>query len=251
MCSASMPNRDRHLTSHHAVEEAIRKSGGRGTLYVDEHSAWGRRLASLAAQHGVSVQRSSRGDLQARGGASARDVVYTQPAESRPAPSLQEFLAEPVADDALVLILDHISDPHNLGAMLRSADLFGVQLCLRADRRSAPLSDAAVRVSAGAAEHVRLATVANINQSITTLKHAGFWVFGADSSGVPAPQTDLRGRCAVVMGSEGKGLSALTAKLVDGLISVPTAGHIDSLNVSVACGILLYEIRRQQSAGTK
>jgi 23S rRNA (guanosine2251-2'-O)-methyltransferase len=162
--------------------------------------------------------------------------------------SVGGFLAglEPGAS-ALVLLLDHITDGQNLGAILRSADQFGVDLVVVPAHGAAGSEQGAVlRSSAGAAAWVPLAREANLVAVIGTLQEAGFWVYGGDSTGTPAPETPFAPRAALVLGSEGQGLARLIAKHCDTLVSIPTAGHIDSLNVSVAAGILLYELRRQQ-----
>ena len=113
-------------------------------------------------------------------------------------------------------------------------------------KRSSRENNTVAVTSAGAVNHVNTLTVANLNTAIDELKENGFWVYGADLHGTPLPHADLSGRVAVVMGSEGKGISRLTAEKCDGTVTVPTSGNIDSLNVSVAAGILMYEIRRRK-----
>ena len=147
---------------------------------------------------------------------------------------------------ALVLILDGITDPHNLGAVLRSADQFGVDLVIIPERRSVQANETVVKVSSGAAQYVTLAVVTNIVREIETLKEHGFWVYGADMNGDPSYDMDYAHRSAIVMGSEGDGISQLVRKRCDMMTSIPMRGHIDSLNVSVATGILLYEFRRKE-----
>lgn len=247
----------RKITSHHAIEEALRAGVTGATLYVNRSATWGAKLAALARERGVTVVESSRREVRTRGGDRARDAVLvtavgaadsgTRGSAVARSATLTELLASPLPNDALVVVLDHITDPQNLGAIIRSCDVFGVSFCVSAERRQAPLTDAAVRASAGAAAHVELTTVGNINNAIDSLREAGFWIYGAAMGGAAAHQTDLRGRVALVVGSEGRGLSRLTAERVDALIGVPMGGHVDSLNASVAAGILLYETRRQQS----
>ena len=145
-----------------------------------------------------------------------------------------------------IIILDEVEDPHNLGAIIRTAECAGVHGIIIPKRRSASLSYTVGKASAGAVEYMRIARVTNIAKTIGELKEKNIWVYGADLHGTPLPQADLSGRIAVVMGSEGKGISRLTAEKCDGTLTVPTAGNIDSLNVSVAAGILMYEIRRRK-----
>ena len=147
-------------------------------------------------------------------------------------------------DGALVLILDGITDPHNLGAILRSADQFGVDLVLIPERRSVQANETVVKVSSGAAQYVPLSVVTNLTREIKTLKDNGFWIYGADMAGEESYSMSFPARTAIVMGSEGNGISQLVRKNCDHIISIPMRGHIDSLNVSVATGILLYEFRR-------
>jgi 23S rRNA (guanosine2251-2'-O)-methyltransferase len=149
------------------------------------------------------------------------------------------------AEPPLLLLLDGIQDPHNLGAILRSAEAMGAHGVILPKRRSAPLNAAAAKASAGAIEYVRIARVANLTAAIEELKQKGLWIAGAVMDGQPAEQADLKGPIAFVIGSEGEGVSRLIRKNCDFLLRIPMAGHIASLNASVAAGILLYERARQ------
>ena len=148
--------------------------------------------------------------------------------------------------DAMVLLLDGITDPQNLGAVLRSADQFRSDAVILPGRRSAQVNETVMKVSSGAAKYVPVITAGNLVQAIKTLQKEGFWVYAADLGGTPASKTNLTGRVAIVLGAEGKGVSRLVGEASDFTITIPSRGHIDSLNVSVAAGILLYEVRRQQ-----
>ena len=154
----------------------------------------------------------------------------------------------------LALFLDEVTDPGNLGAILRSAAALGAAVVVP-ERHAAPLSDVVFKASAGAVERVRIGRVGNASRFLKDAKDAGFWVFGADSSGDPVSTVDLTGDVLLCLGSEGEGLRRLTREGCDRLVSIPMAGAAGSLNVSVAAGIFLYEIRRQKggagSAGTK
>ncbi|QTQ14818.1 23S rRNA (guanosine(2251)-2'-O)-methyltransferase RlmB [Treponema parvum] len=155
------------------------------------------------------------------------------------------------SDDArlTVVVLDSVTDPHNMGAILRSADQFGASLVIVPERRSVGdvrSNDVVARSSAGASAWVPVVAVKNLVRSVQLLKEAGFWIYGADSSGVPVQKLNFAAKTALVMGSEGKGISRLLADQCDALVSIPTCGRIDSLNVSVAAGVLLYEIYRQR-----
>jgi 23S rRNA (guanosine2251-2'-O)-methyltransferase len=147
--------------------------------------------------------------------------------------------------NVLVLLLDEITDPHNYGAILRSAGQFGIDLVISRNRRSAKHADVIAKTSSGAAAWVPQAETANLVRTAEQLKESGFWIYGADMDGERADKLDLRGRVAFVLGSEGAGLSRLIREHCDGIVSIPSWGRLDSLNVSVAAGVLLYETRRQ------
>jgi len=148
-------------------------------------------------------------------------------------------------DSALVLVLDSITDPHNTGAIIRSADQFGVDLVVLPEHRGATDFATIARTSAGAAAWVKIVQVPNLVRAVESLKAAGFWVYGADAGGTPAPTMKLPEKTVLVMGSEGAGIARLLSQKCDAIVSIPTKGKLDSLNVSVAAGILLYEIRRR------
>ncbi len=151
-------------------------------------------------------------------------------------------------EKATVLILDSVTDPHNVGAVIRSMDQFGADLLILPDHRSAGdvfTSEIVARTSAGASAYVPLASVTNLVRSVQLLKDAGFWIFGADAGGQSLQNVQFPEKTCLVMGSEGSGISHLLEDSCDNLISIPTCGKIDSLNVSVAAGVLLYERYRQ------
>ena len=148
-------------------------------------------------------------------------------------------------NSSIVVILDSITDPHNVGAIIRSCDRFGVDLVVLPERRGASESEIIGRSSAGASAWVQTSVVSNLVRTVEKLKEAGYWIYGADAGGETAGQTSLQGKIALVMGSEGSGISRLLEEKCDKIISIPTCGKLDSLNVSVACGVLLYEIKRQ------
>lgn len=148
----------------------------------------------------------------------------------------------------LVVILDELEDPHNLGAILRTVDAVGAHGVIIPKRRAVPLTDGVAKASAGAVEHVPVARVSNIVQTIDELKKQGLWICGASMEGKSMYQERLIGPLALVVGSEGKGISRLVREKCDFLVSIPMRGKINSLNASVACGLLLYEVYRQRLA---
>lgn len=231
------------LTQKHAIEEHIR-SGGRGILYLSQNARKSDPLAELAKSRGVEVrtvtpQKMKR--LNPRGGS----WFFQEASEQARRPDLDSWLKEHPSGGALVLLLDHVTDPHNLGAVLRSAEQLGVDLVVIPDRRAAGLGGVVADTSAGAVEHVAVSTVPNLANAVVRLKDEGFWIYGADMGGTPLWDVRFPERTVLLLGSEGKGLSELLQKRSDELVSIPRYGRIDSLNVSVATGILLYEFRRQ------
>ena len=145
-----------------------------------------------------------------------------------------------------VIVADEIADPHNLGAIIRTAECAGAHGVIISARRSASLSFAVAKVSAGAFEHVKVARVTNIPSVLEVLKDRGLWIYGADMDGRPYCEVDLTGAVALVIGSEGFGISRLVKKKCDFILSLPQLGKINSLNASVAAGILMYEVARQR-----
>ena len=146
-----------------------------------------------------------------------------------------------------VIVLDEIEDPHNLGSIIRSADCAGAHGVVIGKRRSASVTAAAVKASAGATEYVKIARVVNINAALAQLKSAGLWVAGADMKGESMRSAALKGPLALVIGNEGEGISKLVRENCDFLVSIPMQGHIDSLNAGVAAAILMFEKKRQDS----
>lgn len=144
-----------------------------------------------------------------------------------------------------ILILDGIEDPHNFGSIIRVAECLGVDGIIISKNRACPVNDTVSKVSAGAIEHVKIAKVTNINTEIERLKEKNIWVYACELGGEDLDSADLSGNIAIVMGSEGNGVSNLTRKICDGVVSMQMYGKVNSLNVSVATGIILYEIVRK------
>lgn len=146
----------------------------------------------------------------------------------------------------LILVLDGIEDPHNLGNIIRTAECMGVDGIILPKNRSVTVNDTAMRVSQGAASNVQICKVVNINQEIQHLKDKGFWVYGIELGGMEISKVNLKGPIALVMGSEGNGIHQLTRKLVDGILTIQMHGKVNSLNVGSATAIALYEVNRQR-----
>lgn len=161
--------------------------------------------------------------------------------------SLEEIIKSAKGkEQPLVLILDEIEDPHNFGAILRSADAFSVDGVIIKSKNQVPLNWTVAKVSTGAIEYVKVAQVSNLSNAIKTLKDNGFWVYAADGSGKDSyEKLDYKGAVALIVGSEGRGISQLVMKNSDFIIKIPMSGHVNSLNVSVSTGILLSRIRNK------
>ena len=154
--------------------------------------------------------------------------------------------------ESVVLILDNLEDPHNLGAILRSADATGCDGIIIPKNRSVEVNETVVKVSTGAYEHVDVCKVTNLNQTIEKLKEAGFWVIGLELTGtMDYKDADYSGKCCLVVGSEGKGISPLVQKNCDLLVKIPMFGKVNSLNASVSAGLILYEAIRKRGVKNK
>jgi len=238
----------------HAIEEALKKARAGSTVYLLRNG--GERIKKLELQAQltgkVAVKKLSKDELDrmVAPGTEHRGAILDLGGPRTGLSRLSELSVEDFcakldeSSSALVLILDSITDPHNLGAILRSADQFGVNLVILPERRSVQANETVHRVSAGAAQYVPISVVTNLNRTIEVLKQNGFWVYGADMAGTSSYEIKFAKKTVLIMGSEGKGLDFLVRKNCDEIVSIPMKGHIDSLNVSVATGILLYEISR-------
>ncbi len=162
--------------------------------------------------------------------------------------SLDEIIsaARGRGEQLLLVLLDGVTDPHNLGAILRSAECFGASGVVIPKRRSVSVNDTVIKVSSGAAEHIPVARVTNLNDAIRELKEQNIWVYATDFDGEPPKCVNLTGDIAIVIGSEGEGIHRLTKELCDGVLTIPQYGKVNSLNASVAAGVVLYEAARQR-----
>jgi 23S rRNA (guanosine2251-2'-O)-methyltransferase len=209
-----------------------------------------REIEELARKNGRSVQRvDPRALKQALGDVAHQGVV----ADVEPLPPWTEdelLTALETAQDPLLLVLDGVQDPHNLGACLRTADACGALAVVVPKDRAAQLNPTVRKVAAGAAETTPVVAVTNLARALKLLKEAGLWIVGADADAPKrAHEVDLRGGRALVLGAEGAGLRQLTRQNCDFVVRLPQLGAVESLNVSVAAGMLLYEAVRQRAGG--
>jgi len=234
----------------HPVEEAIR-SGARRLDYVlvsRERSARLDRLVELCKAANVRISLTDKAQLTRLAQTDAHQGAVAAVRE-RQFLTIEDLLAAPPRfTRKFFLALDGIEDPHNLGALLRSADGAGLDGVLLPERRAAPVSAVVAKVSAGASEHVPIARVVNITRSLEQLKKANVWVIGLDEHGAHNyTDFDFNIDCVLVLGAEGSGLHDLVKKTCDHLLRIPMAGSVASLNVSVAGAVVMYEALRQRT----
>lgn len=159
---------------------------------------------------------------------------------------LEEILEQTREKAGFFLILDEIEDPHNLGAIIRSAEASGVDAIIIPKRRACQVNATVEKTAAGATSHIKIVRVTNLAQTIEKLKDSGIWIYSVDMDGADYTKTDLKGKIALVIGNEGKGISRLVKEKSDFTVSIPMKGHINSLNASVAASILMFEAVRQR-----
>ena len=241
------------LAGRHAVVEAIKAGRGINRILLADglRGPSVHELRDLARENGVTVDVVSRAKLDA----AVPEGVRHQGVLAYVAPVAYVAVEEIIAaarergEDPLLLLLDGIEDPQNLGALLRTADAAGVHGILLPRRHSVPLTETVARVSAGALEYVPVARIGNIAQTMRALKEQGFWIAGADMAGEEMyDRANLTGALVLVIGSEGRGMSRLTRDLCDFTVRLPMRGKINSLNASAAGAILMYEALRQRMA---
>jgi 23S rRNA (guanosine2251-2'-O)-methyltransferase len=235
-----------------SVTEAL-KARGRAFEWVgmakERHDLRLQRLIEDCRKLGIPVRFLQRAELdQMAGQVGHQGVVAVTSAKQYN--DLDDVIAAKRGEHSLIVVLDGVEDPHNLGAILRTADAAGANGVVIPERRSASVTGTVTKASAGASEHLPVAKVTNIARTVEELKDQNIWTVGLDERGEKTyDQIDYKMDCAVVLGGEGKGLHDLVKKKCDFLVSIPMLGKVPSLNVSVAAGVVLYEVVRQRRAG--
>ena len=239
----------RTLFGFHAVVARLRqRAEAVEAIYVDatRHDARARDLGARAKAAGVPVHGVDAARLATLAGHGAHQGVVAIVDAERPYVTIDDVLSD-CAERALLLVLDGVTDPHNLGACLRSADAFGALAVIVPKDRAVGLNATVAKAASGAAETVPVIAVTNLARTLAELKKRGVWVLGADERGESLFDADVTGPIAWVLGAEGEGLRRLTRESCDRLVGIPRAGAVESLNVSVAAGICLYATRAARS----
>lgn len=238
------------LEGRNAVQEAL-KSGrpiDKIFLAAGDTDRGLQRLAAQAKEAGAVVVSVDRRRLDAMSATHSHQGIIAL-AAAHDYCTIDDILEEAASrgEPALIVVCDELSDPHNLGAVLRSAECAGAHGVIIPKRRSVGLTATVAKASAGAVEYIKVARVTNINSAIIELKEKGVWIYGTAAEGsIPMYQADLTGPTAIVIGSEGDGMSQLVRKNCDVMVHIPMKGKISSLNASAAASILLYEAVRQR-----
>lgn len=249
-------------TGFHAVEEKVRRYAAEKNhtstlkIYFSKAGPRVKKIIALAKESDIETVEKDNKTLDELTSSLAerekdhRGIVLIAEGEKEKATNsvnLDQWI-KTCPENATVVILDSVTDPHNIGAILRSCDQFKADLLITGERNSTSNileNDIIARSSAGASAWVPLAVETNLNRAVELLKKNNFWVYAADAGGKPLQTIDFAARSCIVMGSEGKGISRLLQENCDTVVSIPTCGKIDSLNVSVAAGVLLYERYRK------
>ncbi len=237
------------IVGRNPVTEALRSGRNIECLYIAKGELRGsaRLIIALAREKHIPIKEVDRRKLDFMTGHASHQGVAAVAAIKEYSSINDIFsLAESRNEKPFIVILDEIEDQHNLGAIIRTAECAGVHGIIIPKRRAAGLSGIVGKASAGAYEYMPVARVTNIPMAIDELKQRGCWIYGADMDGQTYCGSDLTGACAIVIGSEGKGLGRLIREKCDVILSLPMLGKINSLNASVAAGVLMYEFTRQR-----
>jgi 23S rRNA (guanosine2251-2'-O)-methyltransferase len=236
-----------------SVTEAL-KSRGRAFEWVgmakERHDLRLQRIIEECRKAGIPVRFLNRAELDRMAGLGVGHQGVVAVTSAKQYNDLDDVIAAKRGEHSLIVVLDGVEDPHNLGAILRTADAAGANGVVIPERRSVGVTGTVTKASAGASEHLPVAKVTNIARTVEELKDQNIWTVGLDERGSQTyDEIDYKMDCAIVLGGEGKGLHDLVKKKCDFLVSIPMLGKVPSLNVSVAAGIVLYEVVRQRRAG--
>ncbi len=241
---------EEYIVGRNPVIEVLKTDREIEKLYVLKGELKGsiNKIMGIAKEKNIVVQYVNKNKLDklSNGGGHQGVIALVSPYEYSDVDQIFER-AKALGEDAFIVLLDEIEDPHNLGSIIRSAECSGAHGIIIPKRRSATVNQTVVKTSAGATEHILISKVTNMTDTINELKDRGLWIYGADMSGKDYYfNTDMKGPIGLVIGNEGKGISRLVKENCDFLVRIPTLGNISSLNASNAASIILYEIVRQR-----
>lgn len=226
------------LKADREIEKILISGTGEGSI---------KKIVAMASDKKIPIHYSDRNALdRAANGGNHQGVVASVSAVANAEVEDLLALAKTRNEDPFLVILDGIEDPHNLGAIIRTAECAGAHGIVIPKRRAAGITETVAKTSAGAVEYVPCARVSNIAQTIDKLKSMGVWIAACDMKGTSLFQADLKGPIAIVIGNEGSGIGKLVREKCDFTVSIPMKGHIGSLNASNAAAVMLYEVRRQR-----
>ena len=234
------------VIGRNAVRELIISDRTIESLYISKGKMEGsiNEIIKLAKDKGIVIKEVDKKKLDSLSSNNVHQgvVAVVTPYKYADVEDILSYAKEK-NESPFIIILDELEDPHNLGSIIRTAELCGVHGIIIPKRRNVGVTSTVYKCSAGAIEHMKIAKVTNINATIDMLKEKGIWIYGADIEGKDySYNTDFSGPCALIIGSEGKGISSLTLKKCDLLVKIPMVGKINSLNASVAGGIMMYEV---------
>ncbi len=235
------------ICGRNPVIEALKSGANLDTIYIDGSGGSLNVIRRLAKENNIVIKDADDKKLsKLSGGRSHQGVVAVGACGEYVTVDDILEISRNKGTKPFIIICDEIEDPHNLGAIIRTAETSGADGVIIPKRRSASLNATVFKTSAGAASYVPVARVSNLAACIDTLKENGIWIYGTDASGSDYTKTDLTGSCALVIGSEGNGISRLISSKCDFMMKLPMLGKINSLNASVAAGIFMYEVLRQR-----
>ncbi|MDV4152241.1 23S rRNA (guanosine(2251)-2'-O)-methyltransferase RlmB [Clostridium sp. AL.422] len=240
------------IIGRNAVMEVLKSDRTIEALYIANGHMEGsiKAIINIAREKGLVLKEVDRKRLDIMSGGTNHQGVIAQVTPYKYCEIADMLnLAKKKGQDPFIVVLDEIEDPHNLGSIIRTAELCGVHGIIIPKRRNVGITSTVYKCSVGAIEHMRIAKVTNINSAIDELKKEGLWIYGADIAGDEySYEVNFSGPCAMIIGSEGRGISKLTLKKCDKLVKIPMVGKINSLNASVAGGIMMYEILKGRLA---
>ena len=247
---ASLPNQEAGsdtVIGRNPVLELLRSDREVEALFVDGGEKKGsiHKIVAMAKERGIPIKQVTPQKLDAMSGRGNHQGVVAL-AAAHPYATLEDLFQACGEEPPFFVVADEIEDPHNLGALIRTAEAAGAHGLIIPKRRGVGLTATVAKTSAGAVEHLPVVRVANLASTLKELKERGLWIYGCDMQGQTWCETDFRGPAAIVVGSEGFGMGRLVKEQCDFLVSMPMRGKVNSLNASVAAGIILYEVTRQR-----